>query len=588
VSIRYKTALVFLATGLIPFLAVGTLVFLDFQTALSNSAFRHLETVTNLQGARVSDLIATYSQAAVYIGEQAPIRQAVQMLHGNPNATDQLHQVLMATQSVGSYGAAALFQEVTLTDPSGKVLDSTSTKRSGQTLPTTTGTLLADMYRDDEGVHLLFGAPILSGDTVLARLYIAVDGQALFTIASNRDGLGETGETFLVKPLNNEEGVFVTPLRFDSSAAFSRTVPLADTDRPSVQAILKKDQTLTTGAVGYRGQPVVAVTRYLPQVGLGIVGQIDQVEVFNPVEQLAVQVVVFAALLILLTIFVSSFMAELFVKPLLYLATAAGKLRKGDFSARAKVWSSDEIGQLGHTFNVMAEDLAKQDRAKSDIIALISHQLRTPVTAIKGFVSLVLQNKKHPVSADNVTMLELAFQENEKLNKLITQILEIAYVDANKLVLNKVETDLNELVAAAVADQQPAYKLRQQTITFAPFPEPLMSVVDQDKLAVVVDILLSNASKYSAKKRLVHVALGRGKGRVWIRVTDSGLGMSRTDQHKLFQKFSRIENPKREVADGVGLGLYMAKKIVDLHKGDIVVQSKEGQGSSFIIELPIK
>jgi two-component system sensor histidine kinase BaeS len=320
---------------------------------------------------------------------------------------------------------------------------------------------------------------------------------------------------------------------------------------------------------------------------VGIVGQIDENEVFGPINQLGTQVVVFAALLVMFTIFVSSFMAELFVRPILGLAGAAGKLRRGDFSARAKVLSHDEIGQLGVTFNNMAEDLAKQDQAKSDVIALISHQLRTPVTAVKGFVSLVLQDKKRRLTDEETKMLKLAFEENEKLNALITQILDVAHADAGKLAIKKQSTDLVELAQKVVKDHRSALKLRGQTIGFTPPSSPFVAAVDPEKIGFVLGNLLTNASKYSPSGSKIAVTMGQDKRNYWIKVTDYGLGISHADQRKLFQKFSRIENPKRETAEGMGLGLFMAKKIVELHKGDLTVSSRENVGSSFTIELPI-
>ncbi len=586
-SIRYKTALVFLATGLIPFLAIGTLVFLDFQNALRSNAFRHLETVTNLQEARVNDLIAVYSLGASYVSEQPALRQATQMYVQASGSKEQLHQVLLAAQSGGPYGQTAPFQEVMIANPKGVVLDSTKPATVGKTLPIRSGLLLNDIFRDAEGTHLQFSAPLTQDGKVFARLYLTVNGQSLFAITSNRDGLGDTGEIFLVKQVDAKTGLFVTPLRFDSAAEFAKTVPLSQANRPSAQAVLKKSETFTSGAVGYSGQPVVAVTRYLPQAGLGIVGQIDQAEVYDPVEKLAVQVVVFAALLILFTVFVGSFMAELFVRPILHLAAAANKLRRGDFSVRARVWSSDEIGQLGHTFNVMADDLAKQDKAKSDIIALISHQLRTPVTAVKGFVSLVLNSTSKRLSQEERQMLEMAFKENEKLNKLITQILEVAHADSGKLDLKKAPTDIVELAAAVVKDHKPALQLRGQTIAFTPPHAPIIAELDSAKIGFVLGNLLTNASKYSPQKTTIKVEVGQDKKYVWLRVTDRGLGMSAAEQRKLFQKFYRIDNPKSEIAEGMGLGLYMAKKIVELHKGNLTVRSRENDGSSFAIEIPI-
>ncbi len=587
-SIRYKTAFIFLVSGLLPFFIIGTLVFIDFQNTLRNSTLRNLEAVTTLQESRIIDLLTVYSQGATFFAAQAPMVTAAQVYAQHPNdaGKEALARVLSSMQASGSDTSVAPLEGLAITDPSGRVLSTTATFTSQQTLPVRSDRLLTDIFRDHDNVYLLFSAPIMAKGGVLARFYMTVNAQPLLNITANRDGLGETGETFLVKQYDNTKGVFITPLRFDANAAFKRTVLLSDTNRPSAEALLKEDRTFTSNVVSYRGKPVIAVTRYIPEVGLGIVGQMDQIEAFIPVRDLAVQVVVFAALLSLVTIFIGSFMAELFTRPVLHLANVASQLRKGDFSARAKIWTHDEIGQLGQAFNAMASDLAKQDQAKSDIIALISHQLRTPVTAVKGFVSLIMQNKDGRISDDDIKKLHLAFLENEKLNKLITQILEVAHADSGKLAIKPVQTDLVKFVRTAGKEFEPMLQLRHQKLSILKPAGPIQTSIDAEKIRFVLDILLTNASKYSPEHTTVTLSVTRTDDVCRIQVGDEGYGISAEDQAKLFQKFSRIENARSDTSEGVGLGLYMAKKIVTLHGGTITVSSGVNHGSRFTIELP--
>lgn len=580
--------MVFLVVGLLPFLSIGTLVYLDFQTSLRNSAFSNLEAVTNLQEARVVDMLRFYSQSTQYLADEPTIHQGAQYLLANPAAKDGLAQAFSQAQTNGQANQLVPFlQGAAITKSDGTVLVATPLLIAKKAFPVAAGQLLTDIFRDQYGTHLLFSAPMVYDGKTLARFYLTVDASVLDNITQTHDGLGDTGETFLVKQLTDTEGIFVTPLRFKPDAAFSQEVSLADATRPSAQAVLKQDQTLTTGAKSYRGKPVIAVTRYIKEAGLGIVGQVDQSEVFGPIQRLAQQVVVFGAVLILFTLLVSSFIGDLFIRPILRLAAAARKLSHGDFSARARVSSKDEIGQLGNTFNNMAEDLEKLDQAKSDVLALISHQLRTPVTAVKGFVSLVLQGKEQHLSSEETKMLKLAFEENEKLNTLITQILDVAHADSGRLAIKKQPADLVKLVQHVIKDHEAAFKLREQDIDFTPPPMQMATDVDPEKMGFAVGNLLTNASKYSPKGSKIVVTMGADEKHYWIKVTDSGLGISRADLRKLFQKFSRIENPKRETAEGMGLGLYMAKKIVELHGGDLGVSSRENHGSSFTIELPI-
>lgn len=589
-SIRYKTAFIFLVSGLLPFFIVGALVFIDFQNSLRSSTIRNLEAVTTLQESRIIDLLTVYAEGADYFAAQPAVRSAAQAYEQHPDAPGMktmLLQTLQAMQTSGSDSGLTPIEAIAITDPAGKVLSATNTFPNRTTLPVQSDHLLTDVYRDPDGVHILLNAPVSVKGATVARFYMTMNAQPLLNIMAARDGLGQTGETFLVKQQDSKTGVFISPLRFDANAAFRRTVPLSDTNRPSAQALLQKEKTFTRDVMSYRGTPVIAVTRYMPQVGLGIVGQMDQIEAFVPVRDLAVQVVVFAAILSLLTLFIGSFMAELFTRPVLHLANVSSKLRKGDFSARARIWTNDEIGQLGQAFNAMASDLAKQDQAKSDIIALISHQLRTPVTAVKGFVSLVLQSKQSRLAEDDVKKLHLAFLENEKLNKLITQILEVAHADSGKLTLKTTPTDAIRLVQGVGKEFKPMLELRKQALKVTHPARPIMVTLDADKITFVLDILLSNASKYSPEDTTIELHVSRKGKQCLISVHDQGVGIRLEDQGKLFQKFSRIENPRSDTSEGAGLGLYMAKKIIDLHGGNISVSSSINHGSRFTIELPI-
>ncbi len=586
VSIRYKIVLIFLISALIPFVAIGTLVFIDFQNTLRSTTLHNLEAVTSLQETRVVDQLGIYSQGTTNLSQQAPLRQAVQTFLTNPGTKDRLTQALAATQSAGPYGRFVEIEGVAVTDTQGQVLDSTGLVLN-KTLPITPDRLLADIFSDQSGAHLLFSTPMIYGERTLARFYIVLSAQSLLSFSANRTGLGQTGEMFLVKQYDDTHGIYVSPLRFDDHAAFNRKIPLSDTYLPSVQALLKKEQTFTNGTVSYRGKPVIGVTRYISQAGLGIVGQIDQAEAFGPINQLTVQVIFFSALLVFFTIFVGSFMSQIFTKPILALVDTATQLSKGDFSTRAQIASNDEVGGLAQAFNLMAGELAEKAKAEAEFIALISHQLRTPTTAVKGFLSLVLEDDNHMSASEKIKMLHLAYSENEKLSRLILQILEVAHFESEKLSINTIPTDLIDLTKGVIDNYQAPLKLRHQTIKFTPPPQPLVANIDGEKMRLAIDNLISNASKYSPPGSQVVIKLGQNTSHYWIKVTDAGFGISKADQPKLFRKFLTINNPKKDTTEGFGLGLYMTKKIVEQHGGNLTLDSSENHGSTFTIELPI-
>jgi signal transduction histidine kinase len=152
--------------------------------------------------------------------------------------------------------------------------------------------------------------------------------------------------------------------------------------------------------------------------------------------------------------------------------------------------------------------------------------------------------------------------------------------------LKKTETDLNQLMTDVVREETEIMKKRRQRIRFTPASGSAVAQVDRDTVRMVLENLIDNASKYSGEGTTIKAAVTALQRSVKLRVEDEGVGIGEEDMSKLFEKFSRIHNPLSTQAGGSGLGLYWAKKIIDLHGGTIKVESKVNQGTAFSIDLP--
>lgn len=245
---------------------------------------------------------------------------------------------------------------------------------------------------------------------------------------------------------------------------------------------------------------------------------------------------------------------------------------------------SKPVGAI-EVFRDISTELALE-RAKDEFVAIASHQLRTPATAVKQYVGLLLEGYSDPITANQRLFLERAYESNERQLHIVQEILKITQLDLEKITFKPELQDIRQIVSQALATVQSNFDKKQQKVVIKEPDTPLISKVDKEQLRVAVENLLENASNYTWPGKDISVTMRRLSDRVRITVKDQGVGIEQGDFPKLFQKFSRIPNPLSVETGGTGLGLYWAAKIIHLHGGYIRVASALGKGSTFTINLP--
>lgn len=296
-------------------------------------------------------------------------------------------------------------------------------------------------------------------------------------------------------------------------------------------------------------------------------------------------VIVMASVTLLATLAISLWTSRGLVRRLAPLTGMATRVAHGDFTARVPQTGSDEVAVLADAFNKMAGELQQIDKTKDEFVALASHQLRTPASAVKGNISMLLDGYFGTVPAEQQEILEDAYASNERQLGIIDDMLSVARVELGRLVVTKASTNMAQLVEAAVDEHRFAIQSRDQTVEVVR-PEQLEYPVDAPKMKIVLDNLISNASKYTPAGGRIRVRLEARPGGILIDVQDNGVGIPEQGRDQLFRKFSRITNPLSAESGGTGLGLYLANEIVKLHGGDIQVTSSESMGSTFSVSLP--
>lgn len=247
---------------------------------------------------------------------------------------------------------------------------------------------------------------------------------------------------------------------------------------------------------------------------------------------------------------------------------------------------TEELEEINKKLTSQRRQLMQLNKSKDEFISLASHQLRTPATGVKQYLAMLLEGYAGSLSEEQFHMAKTAYESNDRQLTIINDLLRVAQVDAGKVVLKKSDVNLIQLLADVVHEQSTKFQHKKQTLVFTAPSEPIEAKLDNAKMRMVFDNLIDNASKYTPSDKTIAVTIAEKPRHITVCIRDEGIGMSPEDMHKLFQKFSRLENTQGLSVEGSGLGLYWAKKIINLHKATLKVTSKLNQGSTFTVTIP--
>ena len=299
----------------------------------------------------------------------------------------------------------------------------------------------------------------------------------------------------------------------------------------------------------------------------------------------ALLVMTLAAVLFIQTSFLGIFL----VGTLTVLVTIAGfflvqKIRKGDAT-------HDEIARLSNELKSMSARLDILDKKKTEFLSMVSHHLRDPLTAIKGYSSMLLEGSFGELSSMVHDAVDKMFNSSSRLIMMISDFMDIANIESGDMKYFLTRVNMKKLVAEVVDDMQSATRtggLELDLIIDDYHQEDYAVVADQGKMHQVILSIIDNSIKYTPYGSIsVKLSLSENKKNVLFRITDTGIGMSEVTLQKIFKKFSRADGVNKTYTEGVGLGLYVAKKIIEKHQGRVWAESQgEGAGSSFFVEIP--
>lgn len=231
-------------------------------------------------------------------------------------------------------------------------------------------------------------------------------------------------------------------------------------------------------------------------------------------------------------------------------------------------------------------EIRRLETMRQDFVANVSHELKTPLTSIKGFVETLLEGAMED-KENSINFLKIINNHADRLNTLINDLLDLSHIESKEIALNKEKFILNNLVNEVMLGFKSQAKKKAVELS-SEFPKDLEIFADKSKIQQVFTNLINNAIKYNKDKGFVRVYLKQSENEIKITVEDSGSGIPARDIPRIFERFYRVDKARSRELGGTGLGLSIVKHIVELHAGTTGVESTEGLGSKFWFILPIK
>jgi len=277
---------------------------------------------------------------------------------------------------------------------------------------------------------------------------------------------------------------------------------------------------------------------------------------------------------------IAAYTSTKMLSPILKINDAAKKVSRGDFSVRLEEKSiAKEIEEIAKSFNIMVKELSNTETLRSDFVSNVSHEFKTPLSAIEGYATL-LQDERLS-KEEQATYVSRILENTSRLSKLTQSILSLSQLENQEIVLQQELYSLDEQIRRVLLSYEPLWEEKELNIDLALETTPIYG--SKSLLAQVWSNLIDNAIKFSRKNGTLFISCWDFDGKVVVRIRDNGIGMSEEVRQHAFDKFYQGE--RSHTGQGSGLGLALVRRIISLSGGTIEMQSKEGKGTEITVTL---
>ncbi|WP_051057737.1 HAMP domain-containing sensor histidine kinase [Clostridium sp. MD294] len=298
--------------------------------------------------------------------------------------------------------------------------------------------------------------------------------------------------------------------------------------------------------------------------------------------------ILFLMITIMLTILIY-FSTRFFIEPLKKVLGVIIKMSEGHFDQRIDIRGirHNEITDLALACNNMAERLEQVDTSRQNFVSNVSHELKTPLSSMKVLSESILLQKN--VSKEvYIEFLEDITSEIDRMTEIINDLLTLVKLDQKEIPITFIETELNQLVLDVIKRMKPLADEKKIALNYTLLKEKVLAEVDKTKFMLAISNLVENAIKYTSEKGLITITIDSDYQNVFLSVSDTGIGIAEEEISKIFERFYRVDKTRNRETGGTGLGLSITHATILMHNGSIKVSSKEQEGTTFLVCIPIK
>ncbi|HTY13054.1 MAG TPA: HAMP domain-containing sensor histidine kinase [Candidatus Omnitrophota bacterium] len=325
----------------------------------------------------------------------------------------------------------------------------------------------------------------------------------------------------------------------------------------------------------FQGQPVAIV---------GV--DISVADIDNAKRQIRDLVIVSFAIGLILAIIFGRIGAITITNPIMALLSGVQNIEEGKYGFKINIFRKDELGSLVTGFNRMSDKLGELEKLKADFLSVISHELYTPITPIKDSSSQLLESKT--MSETDRQLVTIIHRQIGKMQNLVDEMLDFSWLEIKEWKLEREPVSLKLLAEDAVEQARKPAESKGLELTLKLGEDLPTAMMDKKRITHVLKILLDNAVKFTPENGKIKLEINKVSGGVEFSVTDTGIGISKENLERIFSGFFQVEDHMTRTKGGVGLGLAIAKRIVEAHNGYIWAESQGlGEGSRFMFLLPI-
>lgn len=630
----------------------GLFTYTEMEQTIKSEILKKLEIVAKLKEKNFQDVFEQNNEKLNLVSSRYQLKVELDNYNTNSNKINKIASQKIMNEILNAIKPEVTkFEDIIILNLSGTVVASTNDTYIGTIHTNDTYFIegkkqnnVTILYKDkNQELKSYLTGPLVLNDKLLGVVTIFYNLGDLLSMFKVFEEQVATGEINLVMKDSNGDALIINPLRYNPAVSLNLTVSKDQVDTPIIQSLLKNEK-IFPESKDYRGVDVLAVTRYLENLGWGLVVKMDKVEAFAPLENLKYVTILSGILVGVAIIITSTFLGNSISRPIQKLRDIMNEVAQGKFDSKIDVKGTQEIEDLAKQLEVMRfnisntnthlnelvkertkkientiselkekeealeesnknlllanEKLSLQSKIQRDFINITAHELRTPIVPIITLTEL-LYNK---ITKENKTQKKNLSKESEKkqeflqvilrncyrLHRLTEDILDVTKIESQTLKLNKERVQLNEIIMNVVNDykdiiSKKRYGSDKIRIVYELSKDNTFVNADKVRLSQVLSNLLDNALKFTKEGNIIITTKKlKENEEIMVSIKDSGTGIDPEILPQLFTKFAT----KSE--QGTGLGLFISKNIIEAHGGIMRGENNsESNGSTFYFTLPI-